>query len=84
MAVAQCLAGLDVVEDAMTDLVDNGTLVRDALRMAREIGRPGYDCLYLALAAREQTVVVTADLRLVGKLQTTPFAHFVRPLAAVS
>jgi predicted nucleic acid-binding protein len=34
-----------------------------ALEIALEIDHPVYDCLYLALAVRESTYVVTADAR---------------------
>ena len=36
-------------------------LHKTAFEMAYELGRPVYDCLYLALAEREQALVVTAD-----------------------
>jgi predicted nucleic acid-binding protein len=35
--------------------------LEQALQLAIEIGHPIYDCLYLALALRHQTHVVTAD-----------------------
>jgi len=34
-----------------------------AIGLATQLGHPVYDCLYLALAIREDTVVVTADAR---------------------
>ena len=34
-----------------------------AARLANDLGHPVYDCLYLALAIREDTYVVTADRR---------------------
>lgn len=34
-----------------------------ALSLAHQLGHPVYDCLYLALAVRENTYVVTADAR---------------------
>ena len=36
-------------------------LHKAAFEMAHELGHPVYDCLYLALAEREQALVVTAD-----------------------
>ena len=36
-------------------------LHKAAFAMAHELGHPVYDCLYLALAEREQALVVTAD-----------------------
>src|SRR6202008_4382298 len=40
-------------------------LVPQALEFATRIQHPVYDCLYLALAVREDTHVVTADRRFV-------------------
>ncbi len=38
-------------------------ILQRALKLAIELGHPIYDCLYLALALRHQTHVVTADRR---------------------
>jgi predicted nucleic acid-binding protein len=43
-----------------------------AAALAQRLGHPVYDCLYLALALREQTQVVTADRRFWAVAQTTP------------
>ena len=42
--------------------------VAAAVRLAGELGHPVYDCLYLALALREDTYVVTADRRFADAL----------------
>lgn len=47
-------------------------LARPALAIAAELNHPFYDCLYLALARRESTRVVTADGRLRRKVAGTP------------
>ncbi|KQY35797.1 hypothetical protein ASD21_00955 [Caulobacter sp. Root1455] len=41
-----------------------------AAALAQRLGHPVYDCLYLALAIREQTYVVTADRRFWRVAQT--------------
>lgn len=50
-------------------------LLNDALGLATDLNHPVYDCIYLALAARQNTYVITADNRFVGaaarKLDTT-------------
>lgn len=38
-------------------------LVEPALRLAMTLDHPIYDCLYLALAIRENTLLATADVR---------------------
>ena len=53
-----------------------------ATEIALELEHPAYDCFYLALAERHRTVVVTADRRLVTKLDGTPFAELARALTA--
>ncbi len=42
-------------------LTPTAELHQPAFEMAHELGHPVYDCLYLALAEREQSLVVTAD-----------------------
>lgn len=43
-----------------------------ATRLAGELSHPVYDCLYLALALREDTCVVTADRRFAAALSKHP------------
>ncbi|MGE3778886.1 MAG: type II toxin-antitoxin system VapC family toxin [Pirellulaceae bacterium] len=43
-----------------------------AVRLAAELDHPVYDCLYLALAIREGTYVVTADRRFGNALSKHP------------
>lgn len=43
-----------------------------AATLAQRLGHPVYDCLYLALAIREQTQVVTADRRFWTIARTAP------------
>ena len=38
--------------------------------LARRLGHPVYDCVYLALAEREDAAFVTADQRLLRRLST--------------
>ena len=42
----------------------------NALNVARRLGHPVYDCVYLALAEREHARFVTADHRLLRRLST--------------
>lgn len=53
-----------------------------AVRLARDLGHPVYDCLYLALAERESASMVTADLRLIERLKNTDWHARVRSLDA--
>jgi predicted nucleic acid-binding protein len=49
-----------------------GDLVEAALELALRSGRSVYDCLYLALAIKNRSVMVSADKRLVNALAGTP------------
>ena len=52
------------------------SLVVPAVEIACRTGRTVYDCLYLALAIQEKSVMVTADEKFFNALQETPYAMF--------
>ena len=51
-----------------------GPLLVDAFEIARALPHPLYDCLYLALARQLNTVFITADNKLLKRLEETPYA----------
>ena len=51
-----------------------------AAGIARELGHPVYDCVYLACAERRREELVTADLRLLQKVQGSKYEALCRPL----
>jgi predicted nucleic acid-binding protein len=55
----------------------SASLVDIALQLAIQTRRSVYDCLYLALAVREKTVMVSGDRRLVNSLARGPLADYV-------
>jgi predicted nucleic acid-binding protein len=57
------------IADAPVDFSRSDVDLPEALRLAGEIDHPVYDCLYLALARRLRTVLVTADRRLYGRVE---------------
>jgi predicted nucleic acid-binding protein len=61
ITVAEVLERLAWLSAAPVLLVPLEELVEDATRLAVTLGHPVYDCLYLALAVREKTRLVTAD-----------------------
>lgn len=63
------------------EILESGPLLTDALRIATATDRTVYDSLYVALAAREDAVMVTADERLVNALANTAWAISVQRLA---
>lgn len=78
----------DLTADAALDLArhilalpvaihPSADLVSDALYLAMRLERTVYDCLYLALAVRTASVLVTGDLRLVNALAGGPLAKHI-------
>jgi predicted nucleic acid-binding protein len=63
-------AAFDLVRRSGIDLRPAGPLLPRAMDLARRLGHPVYDCVYLALAARERASLVTADQRLLRRLST--------------
>jgi predicted nucleic acid-binding protein len=57
-------------------------LIESALELAVAVRRSVYDSMYLALAVRHGTVMVTGDERLVNALFSTPLAASVRWIGA--
>jgi len=58
-------------------VTSSGSLVSSALAISCETGRTVYDSLYLALAVRENSVMVTADKKFYNALRGTPLSPFV-------
>lgn len=56
------------------ELVAAAALAPRAAVIARQLDHPVYDCLYVALAEARQVTFVSADARLVAKLQGTQWA----------
>jgi len=46
--------------------------IAEALKIARDLGHPVYDCLYLACALRYDTRVVTGDIRFAAVAARSP------------
>lgn len=66
-----------IAED-ITSVLDQLTALRPlsarASAIAREIEHPVYDCFYLALSEAENSLLITADGRLLAKVAQTAFA----------
>lgn len=58
--------------------------LRRATELAVELDHPAHDCFYLSLAEQFDDRVITADLRLLGKLSGTRHAALVVGLADVT
>lgn len=62
----QLTAGLGALRRVFPVLTPASDVLDDAAEFAVELVHPIYDCLYLALAAREKAPLVTADRRLLA------------------
>lgn len=69
-----------VVTEMSLTWEDDESICAEALRIAVELGHPAYDCMYLALAGRIGSRVVTADKRFVSAVASTPYRPVVVPL----
>ena len=58
----------DLVRRSGVDLHVTTALVPRAMDLARRLGHPVYDCVYLALAERERAPLITVDQRLLRTL----------------
>lgn len=76
-------AALDLVGQSGIDLHPTGPLLPRAMEVARRLDHPVYDCVYLALAEREQTALVTADQRLLRRLSSRRFGVSVVDLRTI-
>lgn len=63
------------------ELVPLQPLASRAAEISRHLDHPIYDCLYLALAALRSEKLVTADGRLLKRLQGTTWDGIAEPLA---
>jgi len=72
---------LQLVMTAGLDLRPSGPLLDQALRLARRLGHPVYDCIYVALAQAEGATLITADRRLLSRLAKVRIGATVEDLA---
>jgi predicted nucleic acid-binding protein len=54
-----------LLRQALERLIPLGELATEAAALSRELRHPIYDCVYIALAARERGWLITTDQRLV-------------------
>jgi predicted nucleic acid-binding protein len=65
----EALLAARLLQGAEIELLPTRFLFEAATRISIEIDHPAYDCLYLALALEKKCQFVTADERLLRKLQ---------------
>jgi predicted nucleic acid-binding protein len=74
------------IEDRLADLltyvrtIDETPVLARALRLALDVHHPVYDCVYLALAEQLDDQLLTADLRFIRAIASSPYASRVKEL----
>lgn len=84
ITVAEGWTALDELPGEVRALVPSAPLLPLAFAVATELPHPVYDCVYLALAERDDALVVTADDAFLDKLRGTSQAEFALSLRAVA
>lgn len=69
LATASIEPSLKACLDAFDELFNLEPLARRALDLSIQLGHPAYDCFYMALTEQVGGTLVTADTRLISKLQ---------------
>lgn len=73
-------AAMSEIADAVRMLVPSPPLLPPAFDMATALPHPVYDCVYLALAERDNAMLVTADAAFLRKLKNSRWREFAAPL----
>ena len=69
LAKDEALLAARLLARADIELIPTRDLLEPATRIAIELAHPAYDCLYLALAIARMCRLVTADTRLLRKIE---------------
>ena len=75
--------GWDLISSLPLSLYAPEDLIARAVELTLETSVIVYDALFLALAEDADTLVVTADSKLLKALENTPYARLAHPLAEV-
>jgi predicted nucleic acid-binding protein len=78
----RALAIVEQFRASPLDIHDSAGLLPDALALAIQTDRTAYDCLYAALAVREQCALVSSDECLVNALTQRGLGRYVRKLGS--
>jgi predicted nucleic acid-binding protein len=64
-----------LIEGTGVEFVEMRALIVESAELAFMLNHPAYDCMYIALARQEACQLITADQRLVRKLQQSSDGH---------
>ena len=68
---------LSTLEEAPIQWQEDALLFHDAFLLAADTGRTAYDCLYLALARRKGSPLITADRKFFDAVSSGPLAEHI-------
>ena len=80
VSLKQAEASLGALPAWFESLTSSAQLHEAAFRIAHTLNHSVYDCLYIALAARDAAPLVTADGGLARRVRNTPWENLVEPL----
>lgn len=78
---AEAAAGLATIADFFDDLPASRDLIAGAYQLSVRLEHAVYDCVYLELALREHSVLVTADNKFVNAARRAGLGASIIPLA---
>jgi predicted nucleic acid-binding protein len=78
MSNEEALVSYDRARKLMPDTEASQPLLNRAFDLALELAHPTPDCIFLALAERNNEMLVTSDARMVQKLSQTRFGRLVQ------
>lgn len=84
MPEAQVRSIVSTISEVVDEFFPSLPLAARALAIARALDHPAYDCFYVALSEVLECPVVTADARLLRRLQGTEWEERLRPLLPLS
>jgi predicted nucleic acid-binding protein len=80
----EALLAARLLQASEVELQPMRAVLEAATRIAIELDHPAYDCLYLALAVKNECRFVTADERFLRKLRQTRFRQFLNRIIALN
>lgn len=77
---ATALAVMPVLDAMIDERVSSSQVVCAALALSMDLQHPVYDCVYLVIARNRNIPLVTADQRLINKVQASNLTIRLEPL----
>ncbi|MFB3789471.1 MAG: type II toxin-antitoxin system VapC family toxin [bacterium] len=66
-----------ILFDAIERIIPTTLLIGKALRIAKELNHPVYDCIYLAAAQEYESCLITADFEFLNRVKNSSHAKWI-------